>query len=100
MTGERPELVANSGRDKIAESTDPYIATVVTLSTPGYDGVAEMARTLIEEFAVVGWPRERILRMFKQPTFAGPYAVYEDRGLEFVEALIGEVLGADDEKGN
>ncbi len=86
-------LVSDSGRDKGAESTDPLFATAVEVPTPGYDGMAAMARAFIEEFALMGWPRDRISRMFTVPTFAGPYAVYRERGADFVEGLIAEVLG-------
>jgi hypothetical protein len=86
-------LVDVSGRNKQAESTDPFIATAVALRTPGYDGIAAMGRAFVEEFAVMGWPRERIARMFTFPRFAAAYAVYEARGPEFVEQLITEVLG-------
>ncbi len=99
MTDQPLNLVSDSGGDKTAESSDPYVATAVMLSTPGHDGVAEMARTIVEEFALMGRPRAHILRMFTQPAFAGPYAVYQERGLEFIESLIDEVLGVDDEKG-
>ena len=57
-------LVDVSGRNKAAEPTDPYVATAVSLSTPGYDGIAAMGRAFVEEFALMGWPRERIARMF------------------------------------
>ena len=86
-------LVDVTGRNKAAEPTDPYIATVVSLSTPGYDGLAAMGRAFVEEFAVMGWPRERITKMFTYPRFAAAYAVYGQRGPEFIEQLISEVLG-------
>ena len=81
----------------MAESTDPYIATVMAIPTPGYDGVAEMARTFVEEFALMGWSRERIARMFRIPRYAGAYAVLQARGPEFVTALIEDVLGPEGE---
>jgi len=83
----------SSGRDKIAEPTDPYEATAVGLHTPGHDGMAAMARTFIEEFAMAGWSRERISRMFRIPRYVAPHAVYLQRGPEFVEELITSVLG-------
>ncbi len=85
--------VADTGRIKVAEPTDPYEAVAVGVPTPGYDGMAAMARTFVEEFARIGWERDRIARMFRIPRYLGPHAVYRSRGPEFVESLIDEVLG-------
>ncbi|MDA0365457.1 MAG: hypothetical protein O3B31_03795 [Chloroflexi bacterium] len=92
-TPELIPLVDTSGRNKTVEASDPYVATVVALSTPGYDGLAAMGRAFVEEFAMVGWSRARIARMFENPRFAAAYAVYQERGPEFVAALLDEVLG-------
>ena len=90
------ELVASHGARKTAEASDPYIATAVAIDTPGYDGMAAMARTFVEEFALTGWSREHIAHMFSRPQFAAAYAVYRARGAAFVDELIREVLGPPD----
>ena len=82
-----------SGHDKVAEATDPYIATAVALSTPGHDGAAEMTKTFIVEFALMGWSRQKIERMFRIPRYVAAHAVYQARGPEFVAAMIDDVLG-------
>ncbi len=84
------------GRAKMAEPTDPLMPTAVSLPTPGYDGLAAMGRAFVEEFALMGWPRERIARMFTVQNFAAAYAVYSARGADFIDELITEVLGAPD----
>lgn len=84
------------GREKMAEPTDPLMPTAVSLPTPGYDGLAAMGRAFVEEFALMGWPRERIARMFTVQNFAAAHAVYRARGADFVDELITEVLGAPD----
>jgi hypothetical protein len=83
----------STGRLKGAEETDPYVASAVELSTPGHDGTAAMARTFVEEFARIGWSRDRISRMFRQPRFVGAHIVYQTRGPEFVASIIEDVLG-------
>ena len=88
--------VADSGRDKMAEATDPYEAVAVGMPTPGYDGTAVMARVFVEEFALLGWDRARIARMFRVPRYVGPHAVYRARGAAFVDALLDEVLGPEE----
>ena len=89
-------LIDTTGSNKSAEPTDPYVATAVSMPTPGYDGLAAMGRAFVEEFALMGWPRERIARMFVVPRFAAAYAVYTARGPEFVAQLLDEVLGPQD----
>jgi len=86
-------LVSSAGSDKVAEPTDPYVATAVSFATPGYDGMAAMARAFVEEFALMGWPAEHILRLFATPSFAGAHVVYRERGADYVHALIDDVFG-------
>ncbi len=78
---------------KGAEPTDPFVATAVSLPTPGHDGMALMARAFVEEFALMGWSRERIERMFRMPRYVAANAVWRARGPAFVSALIDDVLG-------
>jgi hypothetical protein len=80
---------------KAAEASDPFEAHAVMVDCPpGYDGMGEMARAFVEEFAMLGWSRERILRLFLNPRYAGTHAVYHERGEAYVERLLDEVLGA------
>ncbi len=80
--------------DKEFEEDDPYELVAVRLpSPPGYDAPAAMARTFIEEFAMMGWPPERILILFRSSKFAGTHAVYEERGEDYVRGLIAQVFG-------
>ena len=79
---------------KAAEAADPFEAVAVRIPTPaGYDGMREMARCFVEEYALMGWPRERIMRLFEQPRYTAAHAVYEERGAAFVQELIDDVLG-------
>jgi hypothetical protein len=78
---------------KGAEAEDPFEATAVFVDDPpGYDGVAAMARAFIEEYAMMGWSRERILRLFQDPRYAGTHAVYHQRGEAFIHSLLDDVL--------
>jgi hypothetical protein len=86
-------LVARSGRDKVLEPTDPIEPVAVSLSTPGFDGVTAMGRTFVEEFAMMGWSRDRIARMFATPRYAGANAVWRTLGSDGVEVLLDEVFG-------
>ena len=79
--------------DKEFELEDPFQPVAVSLPTPGYDGLEAMARCFVEEYALMGWPPERIFTLFTVPEFAASYAVYEDRGPDYVRRLIAAVVG-------
>ncbi len=87
------DLVDSTGGHKVAEPTDPYAATAVAFPTPGYDGHDAMARSFVVEFALLGWSRERIARMFRVPRFVAAHHVYRTRGPAYVAALLDDVLG-------
>jgi hypothetical protein len=79
---------------KETESEDPYAFVALRYETePGVDPDAAMARCVTEEFAMMGFSPERILRLFQLATYAGVYAIYERRGEAFVRAIIEDVFG-------
>ena len=78
---------------KPTEAEDPYeLVGTILPSPPGYDAQGEMARCFIEEFALMGWTGQRILRLFKNPFYQGPYAIYQTRGEEFVRDIIRQIF--------
>ncbi len=79
--------------EKEYESEDPFQPTAVSFSTPGYDGLEAMARCFVEEYALMGWPPQRIFKLFTVPEFAGSYAIYQQRGPDYVRALITSIMG-------
>jgi hypothetical protein len=79
--------------DKDFEPEDPFEPVAVALSTPGYDGTDAMARCFVEEYALMGWPPERVYRLFTIPEFAGSYSIMQQRGPEYVKSLIASVFG-------
>jgi hypothetical protein len=79
--------------DKHFEPEDPFQPVAVQLETPGYDGLEAMARCFVEEYALLGWPPEKVFRLFTIPEFAGSHSVLLQRGPEFVRSLIESVYG-------
>jgi len=78
---------------KQLESDDPYtLVGVVVPETAGHDSTAEMARTFVEEFALMGYSPGLILRLFKRPFYLGAHMIYRQRGEEFVRSIIAETL--------
>jgi hypothetical protein len=74
------------------ERDDPFQMVAVGIAA-SEDTNEEMARTFIEEFALMGIAESRILRFFRSPFYAGPHMVYQERGEDFIRALIAEIFG-------
>ncbi len=75
------------------ESDDPWeLVGVLVPTAPGEDATGEMARALVEEFALMGYSPERLLRLFETPFYAGAHAIYRARGEAFVRQTIDKVL--------
>jgi hypothetical protein len=80
--------------EKEFEGDDPLEFVAMRFpAPPGVDMDEAMARCFIEEYALMGMPRQRVLKMFTSPFFAGAHAVYEKRGAAFIGRLIDEVFG-------
>ena len=79
--------------EKDFESGDPLeMVGVFVPAEPGRDAAADMARAFVEEFALMGFSGERILRLFKSPFNTGAHLLYRQRGEEFLRAIIDQVL--------
>ena len=82
------------GRDKHLESDDPYELVGVRFPLPdGVDSDRELARVIVEEYALIGWSPVRIRELFASPCFAGAHDLQRRRGIEFVEDAIATVFG-------
>ena len=76
------------------EEDDPFAIVGVQVEDDDRGGaLEEMARVFVEEFARMGWDRDRILDMFRNPFYRGPHVVYRARGEPFVIRMIDNVLG-------
>ncbi len=51
-----------------------------------------MARSIIEEYARMGWDREKLIWLFENPNFSMPHKFYQKYGEEKTKELIDEVL--------
>lgn len=76
------------------EADDPYeFVAMRYMADPGTDPDEVMARCFIEEYALMGMPRDRIMRMFESAHFSGTHSILERRGVDFVRAISDEVYG-------
>ncbi|MGE0600520.1 MAG: hypothetical protein AB7J35_15330 [Dehalococcoidia bacterium] len=80
--------------DKEFEADDPYEFVGVRYpAEPGTDPDEIMARCFIEEYALMGMPRDRIMRMFRSAHFKGTNAILQRRGENFVDEIANSVYG-------
>ena len=78
--------------DKQFEQDDPFEMVGVALPEEMDDeALVEMACCFVEEFARMGYGAEKILRIFREPFYQGPYSVYRAKGEEFVRSLVEQV---------
>ncbi len=76
------------------EDDDPLEFVAVRYpAEPGTDPEESIARCFIEEYALMGCPRDRIFQMFRSPFFVGTHGIMERRGEAFVRRLIDDVYG-------
>jgi hypothetical protein len=82
----------SAGKDVAPE--DPLEIVGVVLDRPiDLRGLDDMARTFVEEYALMGWPAKRILTVFRQPFYCGAHDAYEALGEARIVELIGQTLG-------
>lgn len=80
--------------DKEFEADDPYEFVAMRYKAePGTDPDEVMARVFIEEYALMGMPRDKIMRMFRSPAFAGTHDILERRGEAFIRAISDDIYG-------
>ncbi len=76
------------------EAEDPLELVGVQMKEgPDDQALAEMAGCFIEEYARMGWDGERILKLFRNPFYRGPYQILRARGEEFVRERIETITG-------
>jgi hypothetical protein len=74
-----------------AQPDDPTM--LVGVSVPGdEDSVREMAYAFAEEFAGMGFSRERILALFGSPRYAGAYGAGQRLGRQEIERIVEESI--------
>lgn len=78
---------------KDPDPTDPNVLVGVML--PGDTEVTrDMAYVFAEEFVRMGYDREGLIRLFKNPHYAGAHGAYQTLGEEEIRRIIEECLKA------
>lgn len=77
-----------TGADKSAEPDDPMI--LASAYVPG--GLDAMSEAVVEEYAQIGMPTDKILELFKSPFYSATHRYYRLRGEAATLAMIARVL--------
>lgn len=78
--------------EKEFEQEDPFALVRMFTDAPADDVYwTSMARTFIEEFALMGWKDEDILGLFRDPFYRASHEIWKHNGEPFVRNLISEV---------
>ena len=79
--------------EKPIEADDP-MELVGVLLPGGADAMREMACVFAEEFAKLGFDERRLLRLFRNPFYAGPYQAYRALGEPVIRGIVDECVRA------
>ena len=75
------------------DPNDPNILVGVSLPADE-EAVREMAYVFAEEFARIGFGEGRLLRLFKNPFYAGAHQAYRALGADAIRRIISECVNA------
>lgn len=91
--GGAPGGTPANGASKDLDDEDPFeFVAMRFVSPPGHDADLEMTRTFAEEYALMGYTRQKLRKLFETPFYAGTHDVLRRRGPEFVDAVLDEVF--------
>lgn len=73
------------------DPTDPNMLVGVELPANAETN-EEMAYVFAEEFARMGFEKDRIMRLFRRPFYAGPNRAFQQLGEERIEEIVAECV--------
>ena len=80
-------------KDKFEEDDPLEMVGVGLPEAMDEEALVEMGCCFVEELARMGYRGEKLMRIFRNPFYQGPHAVYKAKGEEFVRALVDQVKG-------
>lgn len=82
-----------NGSSKDLDEEDPFeFVAMRCVSPPGHYADLEMTRTFAEEYALMGYSRQKVRMLFETKFYGGTHDVLLRRGPEFVDAVLDEVF--------
>ena len=77
---------------KECEPDDPVEMIGVQLPGQSEAQLRDMALCFAEEFVREGWTEEKLLKMFQNPVYQGPYLAWKQKGDDYVKSVIQEAM--------
>jgi len=74
------------------EKDDPLELVGVQLPNQTEAQLRDMALCFAEEFIREGWGHDKLLKMFRNPFYQGPYLVWKQTSDDFVKSVIDEAV--------
>lgn len=72
------------------DPTDPMTLHGVAFETPDDSACIDMVLCFIEEYARLGFDADRILRIFRNPGYVGPYGAFCELGENAIKEMIAQ----------
>ncbi|MCA9404997.1 MAG: hypothetical protein KC684_00535 [Candidatus Omnitrophica bacterium] len=77
---------------KESEADDPIEMIGIQLPNQTEEQLRDMALCFAEEFVREGWSEEKLVKMFKNPFYQGPYMVWKQKGDAYVKSVIKDAV--------
>ena len=77
---------------KESEPDDPIEMIGVELPKQTEEQLRDMALCFAEEFVKEDWSEEKLLKMFRNPFYQGPYGAWKQKGDEYIRLVIAEAI--------
>ncbi len=77
---------------KESEPDDPIEMIGMEIPNQSEEQLRDMALCFAEEFVREGWTEEELMKLFKNPFYHGPHLVWEQKGDDYVKAVINEAI--------
>ena len=77
---------------KKAEPDDPMEMIGVEIRGQSEEALRDMALCFAEEFVRDGFSEEKVLALFRNPYYKGPYLAWKQKGDEFVKSVIRDAM--------
>jgi hypothetical protein len=74
------------------EADDPVEMIGIQLSHQTEEQLRDMALCFAEEFVRGGWSAEKLMKIFKNPFYQGPYMVWKQKGDDYVQSVINDAI--------
>ncbi len=73
------------------EKDDPMELVGMVIDAPTDEMMIDMGRVFIDEFLRMGYPNHAVLKLFRDPFYRAPHAIYVAKGEAFIVEMVEQV---------